>query len=57
MDSFEEGLESQTKGPGSSEEPWWALEQAWGEMAPKAHCPGCGVCSRMDWTGEMEAVR
>lgn len=28
---FEEGHEGQTKGPGSSEGPWWALEQARGE--------------------------
>lgn len=28
---FEEGHEGQTKGPGSSEGPWWALEQAPGE--------------------------
>lgn len=28
---FEEDHQGQTKGPGSSEGPWWALEQMWGE--------------------------
>lgn len=29
--AFEDGLEGQNKGPDSTEGPWWALEQAWGE--------------------------